>query len=238
MKPGQKRRAAVSSFGFGGTNAHVLVEEAPEVAVPAEREELFLLSAPTPSLLAQHAKELAERVEAQQLAPAAVARTLASRTGFDARVAFVAKGRAALVAKLNEVASGALAPSTPVPEEQRQVAFLFAGQGAQRVGLLKDLVERFPALRARLAEYDAAAKADAGCSILDALYPQGDVRRGEGAGAPDADARVPAGDGGAGHRAGRVAAATRAWCPTWCWATRWASSPRPRWRACCRAPTR
>ena len=173
VKPGQKRRAAVSSFGFGGTNAHVLVEEAPEVPAPAEREELFLLSAPTPSLLAQHAKELAARVDAQQLSPAAVARTLASRAGFDARVAFVAKGRAQLVAKLNEVASGALQPATPVPEEQRRVAFLFAGQGAQKVGLLKDLVDRFPQVRARLEEYDAAAKAEAGCSLLDALYPRG-----------------------------------------------------------------
>lgn len=172
VRPGQKRRAAVSSFGFGGTNAHVLVEEAPEVAVPAEREELFLLSAPSPSLLAEHAKALAALVEQQQLSPAAVARTLASRHGFDARVAFVAKGRAQLVAKLHEVASGALQPATPVPDEQRRLAFLFAGQGAQKVGLLKDLVERFPALRTRLAEYDAAARADAGCSILDALYPE------------------------------------------------------------------
>lgn len=175
VKPGQKRRAAVSSFGFGGTNAHVLVEEAPEVAAPAEREELFLLSAPTASLLSRHAKELAALVDAQQLSAAAVARTLASRSGFDARVAFVAKGRAQLLAKLNEVASGALAPATPVPAEQRRVAFLFAGQGAQKVGLLEDLVRRFPSLRARLLEYDAAAKAEAGCSLLDALYPSGAV---------------------------------------------------------------
>jgi acyl transferase domain-containing protein/7-keto-8-aminopelargonate synthetase-like enzyme len=169
--PGQRRRAAVSSFGFGGTNAHVLLEEAPAVAAPPEREELFLLSAPTPALLAQHAAALAALVEAQALEPAAVARTLASRQGFDARVAFTAKGRAPLLQRLRDVASGALTPSTPVPAEQRRLAFLFAGQGAQKVGLLRDLVERFPALRARLEEYDAAARAATGTSVLDALYP-------------------------------------------------------------------
>ncbi len=168
---GQKRRAAVSSFGFGGTNAHVLVEEAPTVrSAPVEREELFLVSAPTASLLAAHARELAEQIELHDFAPADVARTLAARTPFDARVAFVAEGQAALVNELRLIAAGR-EPATPLPAEQRKVAFLFPGQGAQRVGLLKDLVDRWPALRRRVEAADASAREVSG-SLLDALYPQ------------------------------------------------------------------
>lgn len=168
---GAPRRAAVSSFGFGGTNAHVLLEEAPPAPrARVERPELFLLSAPTPALLAEYAKALALEVEAQALEPADVAVTLASRASFPARVAFVVQGRAALLEELRAVAAGRAAAS-PLPEEQRRVGFLFPGQGAQRVGLLKDLVDRWPSLAQRLRALDDASRAASGCSLLDALYP-------------------------------------------------------------------
>ncbi len=167
------RRAAVSSFGFGGTNAHVLLEQAP--ARPAQPAtigpSLFLLSAPNHALLQSHAAELANEVQKHSLLPADVARTLASRHAFDTRVAFLATSREDLVDALMQVSTGTLAPATPVPAEQRKIAFLFAGQGAQRVGLLQDLVARFPTLRAKLSQYDSAVKAEAGFSIIDALYP-------------------------------------------------------------------
>jgi len=167
------RRAAVSSFGFGGTNAHVLLEQAPlRLAVPqAVGPSLFLLSAATHALLQSHAAELAAEVTKHALSVADVARTLASRQAFDTRVAFLATSREDLVDALTQISTGALSPSTPVPAEQRKIAFLFAGQGAQRVGLLQDLVARFPTLRTRLEQYDAAVKADAGFSLLEALYP-------------------------------------------------------------------
>ncbi|MDP1823469.1 MAG: aminotransferase class I/II-fold pyridoxal phosphate-dependent enzyme [Archangium sp.] len=167
------RRAAVSSFGFGGTNAHVLLEQAParpvvqQVAGPS----LFLLSAATHALLQSHAAELAKEIATQSLSVADVARTLASRQAFDTRIAFLATTREDLIDALTQISTGALSPSTPVPAEQRKIAFLFAGQGAQRVGLLQDLVARFPTLRAKLEQYDAAVKADAGFSLIDALYP-------------------------------------------------------------------
>ncbi|HEY0880771.1 MAG TPA: type I polyketide synthase, partial [Archangium sp.] len=166
------KRAAVSSFGFGGTNAHVLLEQAPvKQAQVSPGPHLFLLSAPTSALLQQHAAELAREVTQHALQPADVALALASRQAFDARVAFLASGQDELVEALEQVASGTLAPTTPVPAEQRKLAFLFAGQGAQRVGLLQDLVARFPGLRSRLEQYDAAVKAKAGFSLLEALYP-------------------------------------------------------------------
>ncbi|HEY1086647.1 MAG TPA: type I polyketide synthase, partial [Archangium sp.] len=166
------KRAAVSSFGFGGTNAHVLLEQAPvKQAQVSNGPHLFLLSAPTSALLQQHAAELAHEVKQHALQPADVALALASRQAFDARVAFLASGRDELVEALEQVAAGTLAPTTPVPAEQRKLAFLFAGQGAQRVGLLQDLVARFPGLRSRLEQYDAAVKAKAGFSLIEALYP-------------------------------------------------------------------
>lgn len=167
------RRAAVSSFGFGGTNAHVLLEQPPVKAekTTAQGPHLFLLSAPSHALLQQQAAAVAHEVKQHALEPADVALTLASRHAFDARVAFLASSREDLVEALEQVVAGALTPSTPVPGEQRKLAFLFAGQGAQRVGLLQDLVARFPALKARLEQYDAAVKAEAGFSLVDALYP-------------------------------------------------------------------
>ncbi len=159
---GFPRRAAVSSFGFGGTNAHVIVEETPvRDEVPADRDELFLVSAPTPELLITYANALADQVAAQALRPADVAYTLSTRTVFPARAAFVAKGRDALISALRSV-NGQL-----VGEAAPKVAFLFPGQGAQRVNLLKDLVERYPSIKARLAQYELAA----GVSMLPSLYP-------------------------------------------------------------------
>ncbi|MBL8913690.1 MAG: aminotransferase class I/II-fold pyridoxal phosphate-dependent enzyme [Archangium sp.] len=169
------RRAAVSSFGFGGTNAHVLLEEVVKDPlkewVHSEQAHLFLVSAPNHALLRQHARELAAEITEHSLIPADVARTLVARQGFDCRVSFLASSREELLAKLVEVETGAIAPTTPVPAEQRQIAFLFAGQGAQKTGLLKDLVVRFPALRAKLEQYDRAVAAEHGFSLIDALYP-------------------------------------------------------------------
>jgi acyl transferase domain-containing protein/7-keto-8-aminopelargonate synthetase-like enzyme len=174
---GGPRRAAVSSFGFGGTNAHALLEESPRPApVAEERPELYLLSAPTFDLLRAHAASLASAIEAQRPACAEVAATLASRTGFDARVAFVATGRDELLASLHTLAQGETPAKavrgTPLSEAERKVAFLFPGQGAQKVGLLKDLVTRFPHLRNRLEAFDRAAAFDVGSSLTEALYPQ------------------------------------------------------------------
>ncbi len=170
------RRAAVSSFGFGGTNAHVLLEQSPLSVRGVEhlgeaRPTLFLLSAPNHELLKLHASEISSQVTTHHLQVADVARTLAARQAFDTRIAFLAASRDELVEKLAQVTAGDLNPSTPVPADQRKLGFLFAGQGAQRVGLLQDLVARFPALRARLEHYDAAVKAEAGFSLLNALYP-------------------------------------------------------------------
>ncbi|MCA3014343.1 MAG: aminotransferase class I/II-fold pyridoxal phosphate-dependent enzyme [Myxococcaceae bacterium] len=188
-KPGVPRRAAVSSFGFGGTNAHVVLEaplarrsSAVTVAAEAQQPQLVLLSAPTPALLAASASQLAAHVEAHRLSVAQVGSALANRQAFDARVAFLATSRDELVRTLKDVSAalsahqplpvGVAYAEAPLPAEARKLAFLFPGQGAQKVGLLEGLVKRSPFLAQRLTELDAAAREAAGCSIVDALYPK------------------------------------------------------------------
>ncbi|MBB4302684.1 acyl transferase domain-containing protein/enoyl-CoA hydratase/carnithine racemase/aryl carrier-like protein [Rhodobium orientis] len=104
-KGGQKkRRAAISSFGFSGTNAHVVVEEAPEQAPVREpaREQLFVLSARTPEQLQAQAERLADHLEAHpETAPEDVAFTLiAGRRAFEHRLALVAESLADAAARL------------------------------------------------------------------------------------------------------------------------------------------
>jgi acyl transferase domain-containing protein len=107
---GRPRRAGVSAFGFAGTNAHVVVEEAPPTAAPpvAAGPWLFPLSARTPAALARRAVELAAWLRAHEDAcPAALAATLATgRTHFKERAALVTDSLEAVVAWLDDVAEG------------------------------------------------------------------------------------------------------------------------------------
>ena len=180
---GHPRRAAVSSFGFGGTNCHLVLEEAParktQIAVTASPQpEPFLISAPTPVLLARHLAAQRDAIlvgEASRAPLADLAFTLSTRQREETCVAFVAASREELAKKLDEarglVGEGVAAKRNgiqfvlaPLPETERKIAFLFPGQGAQAVGLCESLYERFPRFRARL---DSLLDQ----SLLEYLYP-------------------------------------------------------------------
>lgn len=162
--PGTPRRAAVNAFGFGGINAHAVLQEAPEAALAASPthwpDELVLLADVTPSALAARARELAAAMARHAEAPlagiAAWAAGQAAGRG-PCRLAIVAASRDDLVAKLNAAAerleagrgrfqmrSGVFAADAPLPGK---LAFLFPGEGAQYQGMLAAVLMAFPAAR-------------------------------------------------------------------------------------------
>ncbi len=133
---GRPRRVGVSSFGVSGTNAHVIIEHvATPVVVPTGPSGAvpWVLSAKTPEALRDLASRLAE-VDAR---PADVGYTLAvGRSHLEFRAAVVGEDRDDLVAKLRDVVISRVGSG--------KVAFLFSGQGSQRLGMGRELYGRFP----------------------------------------------------------------------------------------------
>ncbi|WP_330261491.1 type I polyketide synthase [Streptomyces sp. NBC_00539] len=149
--PGGVRRAGVSSFGISGTNAHVIIEEAPagaEAEGPAVRATLpvlpWVLSAKSPQALAAQAERLLERVSAETDTDASdIGLSLAtSRTAFTHRAVVLGDRESALAA----LAAGEEHPRVLTGTLRRggRTAFLFTGQGAQRLDMGRELYEAFP----------------------------------------------------------------------------------------------
>ena len=163
---GQTRRVAgVSSFGFSGTNAHVVLEEAAASDASVEVEvgpELVVVSARTAAGLRQVRNGLVEVLEAHpEFGLGDVARTLArGRNHFAYREAFVVSGREELVARLREDASPVVAKADAPP-----LCFLFTGQGSERTGMGLELLERSPVFRSAVERLDAALAGDLGQGI-------------------------------------------------------------------------
>ncbi|MCP2341051.1 type I polyketide synthase [Actinomadura rupiterrae] len=155
------RRAAVSSFGISGTNAHLIMEAAP-VPVPAAPEPearavAWPLSAHTPQALRDQAARLASIAEAS---PAAIGRALVtSRAQFAHRAVVVGTGLDALRDGLRALVRGESSADVIVGEATGapgKTAFLFTGQGSQRAGAGRELYEAFPAFASALDEVCAA----------------------------------------------------------------------------------
>ncbi|RZD54870.1 modular polyketide synthase, partial [Streptomyces albidoflavus] len=144
------RRAGVSSFGISGTNAHVILEQAPTddpTHQPAPDTGLpWLLSAKTEQALRDQARQLhTYATEHPEVPLSHVADALAARTRFDHRAALNATDRDTLLTALTALATGNEAPGlvtgTATPGK---TAFLFSGQGSQRLGMGRELYETNP----------------------------------------------------------------------------------------------
>src|SRR5207245_9946514 len=148
---GTPRRAGVSSFGLGGTNAHVVLQEAPaREASPAGRGwHLLLLSARTQSALAQASANLAAHLQAHpELNLADVAYTLqVGRSAFNHRQVVVCREREETIKALETGASRQVLRSYQTQRE-RPVAFLFPGVGEHYATVSQDLYEQEPKFRA------------------------------------------------------------------------------------------
>ncbi|GAA2780428.1 type I polyketide synthase [Crossiella cryophila] len=150
------RRAAVSSFGVSGTNAHTILEQAPATEpVPAGEGELpWLLSARTPQALADSAAQLLSFVD-NGVSSADLGAALAKSRGVFEHRAAVLGDRDTQLDGLRALARGDLAAELVTGSARNdKLAFLFSGQGAQRVGAGFELYREFPVFAAA---FDAVA---------------------------------------------------------------------------------
>jgi acyl transferase domain-containing protein len=174
--------AGVSSFGFSGTNAHVILEatpasEAVEAPVQDRPKHLLALSAKNPAALRQAAERLnAHLLENPAAALAEVAYTVnTGRSHFNHRLAVSVESIDQLHEKLHHFLNGQDAPGlmSGVNErvDQPKIAFLFTGQGAQYVQMGRQLYETQPTFRAALDRCAEILEPYLEQPLLTVLYP-------------------------------------------------------------------
>lgn len=173
------RVAGVSAYGIGGTNAHVVLEEAPtaeergEPMATAMGPYLLLISARSPEALRALAVRYADflaKPDAPDLRDVCWS-AATRRTALSHRAAFIAADASAMVQALRAYPSGEAASAEGVaPEsESPRIAFVAPGQGGQWTGMGRELMAREPAFRAALESCDRAARPWIDWSIVEQL---------------------------------------------------------------------
>jgi polyene macrolide polyketide synthase len=213
QRNGKPRRAAVSSFGISGTNAHVILEEAPEEVARARQgwprssgatapdrsqasgEDVkgiepvpWIISAKDGRSLCAQAERLKAHVSAHpDLESTDIGLSLTRRTAFEHRAVVLGGDRAALVEGLAGICAGS--PGGLVVEgvavERGVLAFMFTGQGAQHVGMGRELYETFPLFRGALDEVCGHLDGLLGCSLRAVIFAEPPMRDGESSRRPD-----------------------------------------------------
>jgi acyl transferase domain-containing protein/thioesterase domain-containing protein/acyl carrier protein len=174
--PSGTRIAGITGLGAGGTNAHLIVEEAPptESSSPSRPAQLITVAGRTADAARRAATDLAAHLRAHpdlDLADVAYTR-LAGRKPFAMR-------RAVVATSPGEAADALEAPGKPVDAhhhgEAPSVVFMMPGGGAQYAGMGRQLYEDEPVYRAVIDDCAEALRAAGGIDLLAALFPDGDL---------------------------------------------------------------
>ncbi|RCJ21835.1 polyketide synthase [Nostoc minutum NIES-26] len=175
---GTPRRAGVSSFGIGGTNAHVILEQAPDVATSesSRPSQLLLLSAKTNSALETMTANLAEYLQQHpnlNLADVAYTLQVGRRTHKHRRMLVCHRQAEAVVALQTLEPKQVLTHSQELTE--RPVTFLFPGQGSQYVNMAKELYQEEPTFQQEVDRCAELLEPHLGLDLRTVLYPTEDL---------------------------------------------------------------
>ncbi|WP_253780929.1 SDR family NAD(P)-dependent oxidoreductase [Goodfellowiella coeruleoviolacea] len=169
------RRAGVSSFGVSGTNAHVVLEEAPPRTAtpepepaPASGVTAWVLSARSEPALRAHAARVQDFARANSLPAAQIAGALAARSALEHRAVVVGADSTELQAALSTLPHHRGRASA-----RAKVVFVFAGQGGQWVGMGRELLGRSRVFGAVVGECDAALSSFVDFSVVEVLRGDG-----------------------------------------------------------------
>lgn len=185
--PSGQGLAGISSFGFGGTNAHLILAEGPaisEAGSTPNRPILIPLSGRTEAALKDQVGRYPEFTEAekQEIDPAQIGQTAAlRRPAENHRLALVAESMeeigASARAYLEDEAPAGVVQARPLPEPDRKVVFVYPGQGPQWWAMGRELMAAEPVFRRVMEKCDHLIRTLSGWSILEELsFDQGSTR--------------------------------------------------------------
>ncbi len=170
---GARRAAGVSSFGFSGTNAHIVLEEAeaPRQAAGASGAHLFTCSAKSDRALSELVSSTRSRlIDAPELSLQDVCFTANSgRARFERRIAVTARSTAELAERLGSEETWAVRSKAI---DEPRIAFLFTGQGSQYVGMGRGLFETHSVFRKSLERSQEILRPHLPLPLLSVLYPE------------------------------------------------------------------
>ena len=170
-----KRVAGISSFGFGGTNTHAVISSDATTETPTQQAELVLMSSYDEDSLRLLALRTGRSLEINNRATVAgVARTWSRRRKQAWRLAIVAQSVEELSQKLIAIGEGKNPEGTTLRKalDDPKVAFLYPGQGAQRVGMLAGIRDRFPIVKESLENAQDAVGDATALPLTHYLYPE------------------------------------------------------------------